>query len=94
MKASSNFYPYSAPTTVEELVRRNRSIRQKLLDRTTSILSYFLQMIAGNSEPRVWQKRDRNGELLWYVYDPETDQTTRFVEESEVRSWLEQRYHH
>jgi len=50
--------------------------------------------LAKNSEPRIWQSRDRNGSVAWHLYDPLTNQHARFYSEQEIRIWLEQRYHH
>ncbi len=46
------------------------------------------------SQPRIWQSRDWRGETLWYVYDPQSGQTTIFCSEQEVRIWLETHSYH
>lgn len=49
--------------------------------------------VSNASEPQVWQKRDRQGNITtWYVYDPNLGQTICFGSELEVRLWFEQRY--
>lgn len=46
-----------------------------------------------SSEPRVWQKRDRFGQIYWQVYDPIRDRSARFSSEQEVRQWLEENFY-
>ncbi len=45
-----------------------------------------------STEPQVWQKRDRHGNLCWQLYDPSTNQSATFASADEVRMWLEERY--
>jgi hypothetical protein len=56
-------------------------------------LHVLFARIANGDEPRIWQKRDRNGQLVWHVYDPATSRASQFASEAEVRSWLDQRYY-
>ncbi len=41
-------------------------------------------------EPKVWEKKNRNGTVYWNVYDPVLGYTARFSSELEVRLWLDQ----
>jgi hypothetical protein len=53
----------------------------------------LIDWVESTSEPRVWQKRDRHGNVIaWYVYDPQLGYTTSFSSELEVRLWFEQRH--
>ncbi|NJR58283.1 MAG: hypothetical protein HC769_05125 [Cyanobacteria bacterium CRU_2_1] len=54
-----------------------------------SLLNGFL----GNSEPKIYQKRDRYGDVYFRVYDPMTGTSSSFKSEQEVRIWLDQRYY-
>ncbi len=45
-----------------------------------------------SDEPRIWQKRDRFGNVWWYVYDPISHRSIQFSSEQEVRRWLEKRF--
>lgn len=49
-------------------------------------------MLAGESEPVIYQLTDRDGDAYWYVYDPATGRNTYLASEHDVRVWLEQRY--
>jgi hypothetical protein len=53
----------------------------------------FLLTFTDNSEPRVWQIRDRNDQVWWNAYDPVSGSTLAYASEAEVRIWLEQRYY-
>lgn len=55
-------------------------------------LSNLVTRLAGNPEPQIWQTRDRQGDLIWHVYDPMNNQSSVFQSEMEVRVWLDQRY--
>ncbi len=44
------------------------------------------------SELKVSERRDRQGNLYYQVYDPLTRRFTNFGSEAEIRYWLEQRY--
>lgn len=37
--------------------------------------------------------RQHNGQLVWYVYDPMTEQRQQFSAEADLRAWLETRYY-
>jgi len=46
-----------------------------------------------SSEPRIWQKQDRSGQVYWQVYDPIRNRSDRFSSEQEVRRWLEENFY-
>ncbi len=39
-------------------------------------------------ELRVWQRRDRSGQVHWYTYDPYTNQSASFGSEADVKAWI------
>jgi uncharacterized protein YaeQ len=51
---------------------------------------FIYQGIVTSQEPQVWQRRDRNGNLNWYAYDPITQRSLHGATEDEVRLWLDQ----
>lgn len=59
-------------------------------------LGQFFQQRSGDaSEPKVWQKFDRQGNPQgWRVFDPGTGRTIALSSELEVRLWLERRFYH
>jgi hypothetical protein len=46
-----------------------------------------------SDEPKVWQERDRFGNLYWRIYDPISDRSATLASEQEVREWLDQRFY-
>lgn len=48
--------------------------------------------LTSGNDLRIWT-RQHNGQLVWYVYDPMTEQSQQFSAESELRAWLETRYY-
>lgn len=42
--------------------------------------------------PRISQRRDRQGQLVWQVYDPASQQRFTTASEQAVREWLERRH--
>ena len=50
----------------------------------------FNRLLASGSEPKVSEKKNRNGTVYWHVYDPVLDYTASFGSELEVRLWLDQ----
>ena len=54
-----------------------------------AVAAIFVQ----SSEPKIYQKRDRFGNLYFQVYDPQTGRSSVFNTEAEVRFWIDQRYY-
>jgi hypothetical protein len=52
----------------------------------------MLDAMAGNGEPKIYHRRDRQGHSYLEVYDPRSGETQIFNTTHEVRVWLEQRY--
>lgn len=61
---------------------------------SSQLRKFLTNVLTFNTEPRVWQKHDRDGNLSWRVYDPCTNQYATFTSADEVRSWIEERYYH
>ena len=59
-----------------------------------AIKEHLVKGILNGSEPRIWQKCDRDGNPFWQVYDPVTDCSDSFSSERDVMVWIEERYHH
>ena len=45
------------------------------------------------NEPHVERKCDRDGSLYWQVRDRKTNKSYTFGSDTEVRIWIEERYH-
>lgn len=63
---------------------------QQILKKSSRNLSNWL---SGNSEPRIWQSKDRKGNISWHIYDPVTAQSSQFSSEAEVRAWIDGQYY-
>jgi hypothetical protein len=60
----------------------------------TTLWQRWIQVLAGNQEPQIFHRRDRQGHSYLEVYDPTSGKTHQFDTTKEVRIWLEQRYYH
>lgn len=55
-------------------------------------LALIINFLVNGSEPKIYQKQNRHGEIYFRVYDPFTQRYYKFNSEQEVRVWLEERY--
>ncbi|WAL61704.1 hypothetical protein [Thermocoleostomius sinensis] len=78
-------------TFIEDTQARQRqfSLRRSF----ERIWNLLLSAFAESSEPKIYQKHDRDGNVYFKVYDPVTHQTEILTTEQEVRVWLDQRYY-
>ncbi len=60
--------------------------------RSTLSLIWNTLFTSVSDEPRIWQERDRSGNVWWYVYDPISRRSIQFPSEQELRRWLEKRF--
>lgn len=58
-----------------------------------SLLQHLATALTKIQEPQIWQSYDRHGNLWWYGYDPMTGNSICRDSETEMRIWLEERYH-
>lgn len=66
-----------------------------IFQNANSILDNFCaKLINKNTEPKVWQKCDRQGNIYWLVFNPITGFYSYFSSEQEVRIWIEERYYY
>lgn len=54
---------------------------------------YLVNSLTRAQEPQIWQSYDRQGNLWWHGYDPITGRSICRDSETEMRIWLEERYH-
>ncbi|MEA5466592.1 hypothetical protein [Leptothoe sp. PORK10 BA2] len=52
-----------------------------------------LKLATGSSEPVIEQRDNGEGQTVYSIYDPITQQQVDGLSEAEVRTWLEQRYY-
>ncbi len=65
-----------------------KSILAQLRQGISAALTNFV-----SDEPRVWQRRDSQGQIWWYVYDPKTERYACLSSQAEVLQWLEERFY-
>jgi len=44
--------------------------------------------------PRIYQRHDATGNVVWQAYDPLSNRSLVSQSEQEIRAWLEERYAH
>ncbi|HEY9622834.1 MAG TPA: hypothetical protein V6C78_20925 [Crinalium sp.] len=93
MKADAYFLREQKATLSTNVAAPKQVEKSRLWIAAGEVLGSFFSHISNTSEPRIWQRRDRSGQLIWHVYDPTTNQSSRFTSEAEVRAWLDQRYY-
>jgi hypothetical protein len=74
-------------------VRAGRSrpaLSARLSDLWQGVLSH---LSISTAEPRTWTSLTADGQTLWNAYDPVSGKTIRHASDSEVRTWLEERYY-
>jgi hypothetical protein len=57
------------------------------------VWQFCLRCFLERQEPKIYWKRDRQGNSYYEVYDPLTRQRQNLASVREVRAWLEQRYY-
>ena len=53
---------------------------------------FFLSVIAGEDDLRIWQISDRDGNTWWHGCDRATGRSTCVATEDEMRDWIDRRY--
>ncbi|MEX0272247.1 hypothetical protein AB3R30_24305 [Leptolyngbyaceae cyanobacterium UHCC 1019] len=57
-------------------------------------LKFFVESILRADELKIYQSKDRLGNVSWTIYDPFLDCRVVFNSEAEVRIWLDRRHYH
>ena len=83
------------------LDRASRQSQQKLgfqtwqlLVKMAATIAPFVARLTAGSEPKVWSSINALGQVEWNIYDPFSDRSVSGLTETQVRSWLEERYNH
>jgi hypothetical protein len=61
---------------------------------TRGIKKFVSQLFSRDTEPKVWETKDRDGHYMWHVYDPITGHSATLHSEQEVMVWIEERYYY
>lgn len=91
-RSSSLATLHTSLTVLPSYQDKGLSLGQNILHSIKSITAIFVNAFASPTEPKIWQKKDADGNMIWQIYDPVTGYKARFDTEQEVRIWLEKRY--
>lgn len=69
------------------------SYRQKLAFHLQQIGQLVINSLFTDLEFKVRKRKDRQGNVWWYVYDPKTGHTGCLASEQEVRMWIEESFY-
>jgi hypothetical protein len=53
---------------------------------------FFLSVVAGEDDLRIWQTSDRDGNTWWHGCDRATGRSTCVATDDEMRAWVDRRY--
>lgn len=93
----TNYSIRTAQEKLERIYNLNESKSAPSIEFSAGFKQFFQDFFAflcGSEEPRIWVRRDRNGNKVYRAYDPVTNSSFVSTEETELRSWLEERYYH
>lgn len=100
MKSSKAFLPLNSAEHLSAQGFIHRSRLKQLLTQSQQFLyqqvweKWIVYPLTRSGEPQVWKKCDRQGNIVYQVYDPYTRTSANLESEQAVRIWLESRYSH
>lgn len=89
----------STLTATKKSEKKNQSSRLRKVSHSlnrillNALWKTILHSTLRSREPKIWEKRDRNGNSYWVAYNPANNCTTTFSSEQGVRVWLDERYY-
>ncbi|MBP0021075.1 MAG: hypothetical protein J7647_26420 [Cyanobacteria bacterium SBLK] len=92
----TNYSIRTAQKKLERIYNLNESKSARSLEFPAGFkqfLNDFFAFLSGSEEPRIRVRRDRAGKPIYQAYDPITNSSFSSTEETELRSWLEERYY-
>ncbi|MEL6161931.1 MAG: hypothetical protein AAGJ95_17285 [Cyanobacteria bacterium J06554_11] len=76
----------------KRLSNPKRDPQASLATKLKNLSRTLLSQLSGSSDPQVWQRKTRDGRVLWNAQDRVTGRVIHDASETEIRSWLENRY--
>jgi hypothetical protein len=67
-----------------------KTIGQKAI---AALMDDFMADVMAEPELKIWQTRDRDGQIDWYARNPLTGKTIAFASETEMLKWIEHQNH-
>lgn len=89
MKSSISWQEYQQLELIAQPATRWQRLKARLRQQWLGAIA----RLESSSEPNVWRTHDEVGAITWNAYDPVTGKAIYQVSASEVRAWLEERYH-
>jgi hypothetical protein len=65
---------------------------QKRSSQLSRMWQALVNTFASSNDPHIKLKYSPSGREYWHVYDPMSGQAQTFMDEADVRVWLEERY--
>lgn len=93
MRLSAKQSTYQELELFANLETTPRKLKQTVGSRLVSAVHQLFITLTKEPELRVWQTRDRRGQISWNAYDPKSGQSVRLASEAEMKMWIEQRYY-
>ncbi len=95
MKTTAKFneqYPISFTEywNLESISKKHQQEQEPLVSR---LFQALVAKLSGGNDPQIKLKYSPSGHEYWHVYDPTTGKAETFATETDVRVWVEQRYH-
>jgi hypothetical protein len=66
---------------------------RRLLNGLLSMLTTLIERMIHEPEVKVWQHRDRIGNITWHVYNPRTGESAVRETEAEIVDWIERSFY-
>ena len=91
---NSQIVLFKPEQTCSQIVSTSK-LRRKLprFQKLSGLWERLVNALAGQSEPKIYRKRDRQGNWYFRVYDPVGDRSATLYSERELRAWIDQRYY-
>ncbi len=81
---------WQSPSLLERFQTRSKIWAKSL---QTMGIDLVRDITAPHSDPRIKVKKGLNGQTIWQVWDPRSQETIYLSSEDQVRTWVEERYY-
>lgn len=77
----------------EDALREAKPLRSNSHSWLNKLWTCIVNALTKETEPYIRERRDRDDNIFWEVYDPSTGQSFCSSSKTEVLAWLERRYY-
>lgn len=71
----------------------NQQKSSRFTSKLSEIWNWFVKLILRVDQPKIYQSRDKLGNICWITYDQLAERKIHFNSETEVLAWLDCRYY-